>query len=279
MEVISLFKLLETFKVVYETLNFSEAAEILFISQPTVSAQIKQLENELSTTLFIRNGRRRISPTAQADLLYDQSLDILEDWEKTRQLVMNQSAAHDTIKISASQTFGAKILPHLLKALLDAFPKIAFKVTLCNSLDVLNTMNRHEADFGFIEMPLQTGMLKRTTLVADTLVLAGAPEEKLWLIREPSSGVYHYSKRYFEENNITGPFLEMNSNELILQLLQMGIGKSIISSRETAGLQTISLPESYERNFYLLERETSDSQPIAQCSRFITRWVSQHVEQ
>ncbi|MBL1225154.1 LysR family transcriptional regulator [Enterococcus sp. BWR-S5] len=271
-----MFKLLETFKVVYETLNFSEAAEILFVSQPTVSAQIKQLENELSTTLFIRNGRRKIMPTTQADLLYNQSLDLLESWEKTRQLVMNQSAANETIRISASQTFALKALPELLQALLAVFPKIAFKVTLCNSLDVLNAMNKHEADLGFIEMPLQTGTLKRTTLLSDTLVIAGEPSEQLWLVREPTSGVYHYSKRYFEENNITGPFLEMNSNELILKLLKMGIGRSIISSRETDELHTIPLPDSYERNFYLLEREAVDSEAASQCSRFIIRWIAQH---
>ncbi|MGL4697868.1 LysR family transcriptional regulator [Enterococcus larvae] len=275
---ISLFKLLETFKTVYETLNFSEAAEILFISQPAVSAQIKQLENELSTILFIRSGKKKITPTPQAKLLYNQSLDILEEWEKTRHLVMSQSAANEIIQIAASQTFGIKVLPDLMKSMIAVFPQISFKITLCNSLDVLNTMTKHEADLGFIEMPLQTGTLKRTTLMSDTLVIAGEIKETLWLVREPTSGVYHYSKRYFEENNITGPFLEINSNELILKLLQMGIGRSIISSRETDGLHTVPLAESYERNFYLLERGTSDSEAAAQCSRFITKWISQHTD-
>mgnify|MGYP003365434220 CR=1 FL=1 len=75
MEVIAIFKWLETFKVVYETKNFSKASEILFISQPTVSAQIKQLENELRTQLFIRNGRKEIIVTAQAELLYERVSD------------------------------------------------------------------------------------------------------------------------------------------------------------------------------------------------------------
>nr|OTP18929.1 hypothetical protein A5888_000743 [Enterococcus sp. 9E7_DIV0242] len=275
MEVISLFKLLETFKTVYETLNFSEAAEILFVSQPTVSAQIKQLENELETSLFSRNGKKKIIPTPQAELLYKQSLNILEEWETTKQLVVNQATFKETVKIAASLTFGMKILPELLKELLAIFPMIDFKVTLCNSLDVLNAMNKHEADLGFIEMPLQTGTLKRTTLMSDVLVAAGDPNEELWLIRESTSGVYHYTKRYFEENNITGPFLEINSNELISKLLRMGIGRSIISALETDGLHTEPLTENYERNFYLLERDAHESETIAQCARFITRWVNQ----
>jgi hypothetical protein len=52
MEGIAMLKLLETFKMVYETKNFSKAAELLFISQPTVSAQIKQLEQDLDAPLF-----------------------------------------------------------------------------------------------------------------------------------------------------------------------------------------------------------------------------------
>lgn len=270
-----MFKLLETFKTVYETLNFSEAAEILFVSQPTVSAQIKQLENELETSLFSRNGKKKIIPTPQADLLYKQALAILEEWATTKQLVVNQATFKETIRIAASLTFGMKILPKLLKELLGMFPAVDFKVTLCNSLDVLNAMNKHEADLGFIEMPLQTGTLKRTTLMPDVLVAAGDPKETLWLIREPTSGVYHYTKRYFEENNITGPFLEINSNELISKLLRMGIGRSIISALETDGLHTEPLSENYERNFYLLERDAHESDTIAQCARFITRWVSQ----
>ena len=55
-----MFKKLSTIKVVYETKNFSKAAELLFVVQPTVSAQIKQLENELGTTLFIHKKKKEI---------------------------------------------------------------------------------------------------------------------------------------------------------------------------------------------------------------------------
>ena len=52
-----MFKLLATFRVAYETRNFSKAAEVLFISQPAVSNQIKQLEEELQCVLFKRKGK------------------------------------------------------------------------------------------------------------------------------------------------------------------------------------------------------------------------------
>ena len=79
MEVITIFKWLETFKVVYETKNFSKASEILFISQPTVSSQIKQLENEFGTQLFIRSGRKEVLVTPQAEILYERVVDLMDD--------------------------------------------------------------------------------------------------------------------------------------------------------------------------------------------------------
>lgn len=54
-----MLRLIETFKVVYEEMNFTLAAEKLFIAQPTVSMHIQKLEEELSTTLFIRDGRKK----------------------------------------------------------------------------------------------------------------------------------------------------------------------------------------------------------------------------
>ncbi|WP_143787025.1 LysR family transcriptional regulator, partial [Oenococcus oeni] len=61
-----MFKLLESFIAVYETRNFSKAAEELFLSQPTISVHINQLEKQLDTSLFERNGRTEIRPTENA---------------------------------------------------------------------------------------------------------------------------------------------------------------------------------------------------------------------
>ena len=63
-----MFKLLKTFQIVYEQMNFSKAATCLYISQPAVSNQIKQLEEELGCSLFLRNGRQDVVPTRQAEL-------------------------------------------------------------------------------------------------------------------------------------------------------------------------------------------------------------------
>ncbi|MBO0424326.1 LysR family transcriptional regulator, partial [Enterococcus plantarum] len=91
-----MFKLLKTFRAVYETKNFSKAAERLFISQPAVSNQIKQLEEELDIQLFDRNGRQEISTTKQADILYHHLLNLSDDWEDTLQALGTQATPRET---------------------------------------------------------------------------------------------------------------------------------------------------------------------------------------
>lgn len=78
-----MFKLLKTFQIVYEQMNFSKAATCLYISQPAVSNQIKQLEEELGCSLFLRNGRQDVVPTRQAEVLYNRLLNLADDWQET----------------------------------------------------------------------------------------------------------------------------------------------------------------------------------------------------
>lgn len=272
MEVISLFKLLETFRVVYETRNFSKAGEILFISQPSVSSQIKQLEAELKTTLFLRNGRKEIVATPQADLLYQGTLDLLENWNGLLTELSSERDQKVSCRIAASHTFAVYVLPRLMKKLVRLFPGISFSIRLLNSVEVLEAISKHEVDLGFIEKPLSTGKVQRYTLMEDQLVLAGKPGAAPWLVREASSGVYYYTKRYLEENNLTPPLLEVHNNEVIREMLKAGIGRSILSKRAAKGLPYEELPEGYRRSFYLLQREGLESEEITRCIEYILDW-------
>ena len=197
-----MFKKLTTFKAVYETKNFSKAAELLFVVQPTVSAQIKQLENELDTTLFIRNGRKEILTTPQADLLYQKTGHLLDDWEALKLSIQQQKDNITHCVIAASHTFSIYLLPDLIISLRQHFPNITFDIKMMNSLEVLEALEHHEIDFGFIEKPLSAKQIHRFPLADDQLVLAGNPEAGPWLVREKTSGVYYYTQRYLEEHDI-----------------------------------------------------------------------------
>ncbi|WP_313630550.1 LysR substrate-binding domain-containing protein [Enterococcus devriesei] len=272
MEVITIFKWLETFKVVYETKNFSKASEILFISQPTVSSQIKQLENELNTQLFIRSGRKEVLVTQQAEILYERVVDLIDDWENLYQAVQINQQQTIRCVIGASHTFANYILPNLLIDLYQNFPHIRFSVQMMNSLEVLQAVEHHTVDLGFIEKPLSSANIKRVSLMEDQLVLAGDPKTGPWLIRENTSGVHYYTKRFLDEGDIKDPIIEIQNNEIIVGLLKRGFGCSVISERAAGGISYQMLDDSFKRIFYLIRRKAQDSEEIEKCTEFIEQW-------
>lgn len=263
-----MLKLLTTFRVVYETRNFSRTAELLFLSQPAVSNQIKQLERELGVTLFERNGRKEMKPTKQADLLYERALVLLEEWQETQQQLLDEQNEEEVCRIVASHTFAVYLLPQLLKHVLPKYPKINFVIAYANSHQALDQIAKHEADFGFIEKPLETTGVQRFSLMDDELVIAGDPESQLWLVREPTSGVFHYTQRYFEEKNIHGKKMLVKSNEVIAALLKEGVGCSILSKRAVPKEVPVKTLD-YRRNFYLIQRTNLVSENLQSIAKDI----------
>ncbi|MGX7025557.1 LysR family transcriptional regulator [Vagococcus hydrophili] len=250
-----MFKLLITFKKAYETRNFSKAAEILFISQPAVSNQIKQLEEELDCVLFRRKGKQEMAPTESADILYQRLLDLTDDWQETVKLVKTTEEAKKVCKISASNTFSIYYLPDLIKELMNQFPNVIFELDMKNSEEVLESLEKHQVDFGFIEKPIVTEGVTRTRIEKDELVIAGDLSSDLWLSREATSGVFHYMENYLSAENIKPERFYVKNNEMIVKLLESGIGKSLISKRAvTDKLSFETLGKGYFRYFYFLKK-------------------------
>lgn len=270
MERVSMFKLLKTFQVAYETKNFSKAAKQLFISQPAVSSQIKQLEQELEVTLFIRSGRQDIQTTKQADILYIRLLNLSDDWAEILQALKKKELAQESCIIAASNTFAVHFLPKLMKSAIVAFPTLSFTLEMGNSEEVLEKIEKHQAHFGFIEKPLITETIIREEVMSDELVLAGNLSEKLWFVREKNSGVYHYTDRYFLENNIIPEKITVKNNEMIIKCLELGLGKSILSKQAVPKtVPYVTLGSKYCRKFYYVKREHIKSQLLNDFGLFI----------
>ena len=258
--------------MVYETKNFSKAAELLFISQPTVSAQIKQLEQDLDTPLFLRNGRKNVIATPQAEYLYEKALNLLDEWSTIASEIHTNTQHQSHCALGISHTYAMALMPDLMIALYNAFPTVRFRVSMMNSAEVLTALEQHQLDLGIIEKPLSAPSILRFPILKDQLVLAGDPQAVPWLVREASSGVYYYTKRYLEEQNIQGPIIEIASNELIVALLKKGFGCSILSKRAAHGIGYQLLDKNFERQFYLIQRKVVTEPAIEGLRTFIQEW-------
>ncbi|GAX00953.1 LysR family transcriptional regulator [Secundilactobacillus silagei] len=256
-------KLLITFMAVYETRNFSLAAKQLFISQPSVSVQINQLEKQLGISLFDRSGHRQVQPTPAAVRLYSTAEQLRRTWEQGVEQ-LKQSVKQPKIKVTLgfSQTTSVELLPRVMQSLL-ADARFQFKIQTMNSESILQAVVDRRVAYGIIEKPIVADYILQTELPGDQLVLAGHPNEKLWLLREPGSGVRHYTEAYLHEQGIVPQqTLVVDSNQSIIGLLTHGIGKTLMSEGILPKkVIRQSIGEQYHRHFYLIGL---DQQPNAQ---------------
>lgn len=257
---------LAAFMAVYETRNFSQAARQLFISQPSVSVQINQLENQLGVTLFERNGRRQVQPTKAADQLYIAYQRQELEWHTTLEQI-KQTAKHARTNaiLGFSQTTSVELLPRIMPALLAA-NEYQFTIQTMNSSAILERVVNRQLAYGIIEQPMLADYVVQTEVSGDQLVLAGDPATNLWLFREPGSGVRHYTEAYLHEQGIVPEeTLVVDSNQAILGLLAAGIGKTLMSREIVpAHVTTRALSSNYQRQFYLIGVDQQPNQQLAQ---------------
>ncbi|AVI94364.1 LysR family transcriptional regulator [Oenococcus oeni] len=269
-----MFKLLESFIAVYETRNFSKAAEELFLSQPTISVHINQLEKQLDTSLFERNGRTEIRPTENAKRFYPEALKIISNWQRAKEKIADHKMPKSRLKIAASHTTATTLLPKVIKFLSASIDQLQIQVSLHNSDDILEMISQHKINLGLIEKPSTNDAVKRYELMNDQLVLAGDQKSSIWLIRENGSGVYHYTQQYLKENGIIPEqTIRIKSNEIIVATLAKGIGKSIVSKKTLiTGTPFKELGDSFNRSFYLL---TPQHEPNKKITSLINKLVKE----
>lgn len=135
--------------------SISEAAEKLFLSQPTVSLQIQALERELETTLFERRGPR-ISLTPEGEILLKLASPLVEGMDKLHETFATQRGLMETgeLSIAAGESTILYLLPEPLKQFIAAHPGIQIKLqNVTGGRDGLSRLRSDEADFAVGAMP------------------------------------------------------------------------------------------------------------------------------
>lgn len=148
-------KRLRTFVVVAEELSFQRAANRLNLTQPPVSLQIQNLEEELGVTLFERRGRKQIALTPEGRELLEGAREILRSVERTREKVQLQAqgtVGHLRLGYSDDYHFG--FLPRLLARFQKAHPQVRLTLRQMSSYRVPERVHGDELDIGFVSFPL-----------------------------------------------------------------------------------------------------------------------------
>lgn len=272
-----MFHVLRTFLSVYETHNFTRSADSLFLSQPTVSTQIKKLEEQLNVTLFVRKGKQEITPTKEADFLYPKIQKILEEWEDAMHHVNTQQHFREQCIIASSQTCGAYLLPKFASVLVTKFPLIDFSFLVMSSEDIVLGLEKSKVDFGLIETPERSNQLDRHLIATDELVVAGNPDSEYWILPDSISPLGKVNENYLKVRNLVPHIIRTNRQEMTLSLIKSGIGKTIISKLALEkDIPWVSLDWESQRSLYFLTRQKIVSEELAEVSEFIQELIDKY---
>lgn len=144
------FRVLQYFLAVAREESVSGAAKFLHLSQPTLSRQLKDLEEELGKQLFIR-GNRKITLTEEGMLLRKRAEEIVDLMKKTEEEVRSpDETIAGNIYIGAGESAGNRILAKAAFELKQDYPDIRFHISSGNSVFVMEQLDKGLIDFGVI---------------------------------------------------------------------------------------------------------------------------------
>lgn len=265
---------LRVFVAVYRNRSFSKASVQLYISQPTISEHIKNLEKSLGCSLFDRLGRK-IEPTAEADLIFPKALELIEDLERINDLVVKSShRIKGKLYIGASTIPGNYMLPQLAADFRNQYPDVFFEIIIADTGKITDMLVNHELFLAIVGASMDPKTIYYEPFLDDELVFAGAPKfmegmaatpqkiyEVPFLLREEGSGTRKIMEGFLQKMQIS--FKKINvaailgSTDAIKQALKAGLGTSILSRRAIAeelangSLREIKLGKEMKRPFYL----------------------------
>lgn len=144
------FRVLQYFLAVAREENISGAAEFLHLSQPTLSRQLKDLEDELGKQLFIR-GNRKITLTEEGMILRKRAEEITELVKKTEdEIISSDDNLAGNITIGAGETNGNRFLIKAMNAIQQDYPLVHFHIVSGDKEMITEAIDRGSIDFGIV---------------------------------------------------------------------------------------------------------------------------------
>ena len=211
---------LRILKAVATEKNFTKAAEVLYLSQPSLSKQIKTLEKNLDI-LLINRENNKISLTENGKVFLQYSERILALCEEScRALIDLKNGDRGNLTVGASQTIGTYLMPRVLALFAQNYPQIDLKVQVNSTRLVANNVLNREIDIAVVggDIPNE---LKKNLTIKDFV------EDELSLIISKSHP-FAKKKKINKENLYYLNFITLNSNSTIRKfidniLIQNGI--------------------------------------------------------
>jgi len=278
---------LKIFEAVARHLNYTRAAEELHLSQPAVSMQIKQLEDDLGQPLFEKMGKKvYLTDAGREAWRYSQ---LITSQLKEMEIVMQEMTGlqHGKLTLAVASTANY-FVPSLLGVFKQRHQGVAVNIDVTNRENLLKALAANTTDFAIMGQPPEGLELEAHAFLDNPLVVLAPVDhplvhqrniplqrlcEETFIERERGSGTRAAHERFFAEHGVRGfrETMEMNSNEAIKQAVQAGLGLGVLSIhtleaelklKRLAVLDVAGFP--IMRHWYIVHRHGKRFSAIAQ---------------
>lgn len=239
---------LQVFYTVARLLSFTKAAESLYMTQPAVTFQIRQLEEYFNTRLFDRT-HNKISLTEAGQEVFGYAERIIELYtEMDNQVRKLTGDVIGVLVIGASTTIAEYKIPTLLGEFQQKFPDVKLRLKVSNTVGIVRMVENNEIDVGVVEAPVSNKNLVVKVCWCDQLMVICPPDHELagtdnidverlltypFIGREEGSGTREVISTYFDQRGLSSEDLrttmEFGSPESVKSAVEAGLGISIIS--------------------------------------------------
>lgn len=234
---------LKIFITICESGSITKAAEILHLTQPAVSIQLKNLQQQFEFPLT-EVVRRQLHITDFGWEMAETCKKILNEAEAINQKIQSyKGETTGTLKISVVST-GKYVMPYFLTRFLQENPAVELKMDVTNKYSVVDSLEKNLVDFSLVSILPENMPLSTIDLMANKLYLVGRPDHPQFkakkqaigylkqidlIFREPGSGTRQTMERFFNEKSLSIPIkMELTSNEAVKQAVVAGLGFSIM---------------------------------------------------
>ncbi len=225
MEVLDYHKL-KIFKTVADLKSFSKAAQVLFLSQPTVTLQIKKIENYLGITLFNRK-KTNLELTEEGKILYDYASKIIDSYIDMEENLKNLNSKEKTIFIAASSTIGDYLLPSVISEFNKKYPDINIKLFIGNSKEVEEGILSKIFNIGLVEDDIFSNKLDVEAFYKDEIILIASIDNPIPNFLESVELLRDYQFIFREVGSGTRNIVEKHLKLKLKTVMEISSSRSI----------------------------------------------------
>lgn len=261
-------------EVYRQNLNVSEAAEVLFTSQPGISKQIRMLEEELGVPLFIRHGKRMVAVTAPGKIVLETAERVLREVQNIKRIGTEFADQNiGFLTIATTHTLARYALPKVVAAFVERYPQVQLSIHTASPKAISHMVLDSEVDFAIgMEMEVEHPELRKLSCEAWNRSVIVPDNHALLSLNRPlrlediaAYPLITYDIAFSEQSKIARAFTQEGCNipkvalasadtDVIKTYVKQGLGIGLIASMafdslQDQGLQILSAEHLFEPSF------------------------------